>query len=169
WLSSPFGAVGIYVGGANRACPDGNLSAAWVTRVTSIGWSLMPIYVGLQAPCVQQPGLATIDPGSAAAEGAQAADDATSRAAGFGVGPGSVLYFDMEAYGSGCTPTVIAFITAWSRQLHSHGYRSGVYGSVLAGLQDIVADEGARPDAIWFARWDDIATTADRDIPDALW
>src|SRR5438128_1984281 len=30
WLASPYRAVGIYLGGSNRACPDGNLSASWI-------------------------------------------------------------------------------------------------------------------------------------------
>src|SRR5581483_373627 len=34
WLASPYRAVGIYVGGVNRACGDGNLSASWVTGAT---------------------------------------------------------------------------------------------------------------------------------------
>jgi hypothetical protein len=169
WLGSPFGAVGIYVGGANRACPDGNLSASWIGRVADMGWSLMPLYVGLQAPCAYQGGLATIDPGSAYLQGAQAADDAATRAQGFGLGAGSVLFFDMEAYDPGCRATVDTFLTAWSRQLHGRGYRSGVYSSVDSGIRGLVADTAARPDAIWLARWDGVATTGDPAVPDALW
>ena len=65
WLASPYRAVGIYLGGSNRACPDGNLSAAWVNSVVASGWNLLPLYVGLQAPCVSQNGLALIGAGSA--------------------------------------------------------------------------------------------------------
>ena len=54
WLSSPYRALGIYVGGANRACGDGNLSAGWANAVQAQGWKLAPLYVGLQAPCVNQ-------------------------------------------------------------------------------------------------------------------
>src|SRR5207244_4091336 len=66
WLASPYRAVGVYVGGTNRACPDGNLSAAWAANVIASGWNLLPLYVGLQAPCVQQTGLALIDPSNPA-------------------------------------------------------------------------------------------------------
>jgi hypothetical protein len=169
WLGSPFGAVGIYVGGANRACPDGNLSASWIVRVTAMGWSLMPIYVGLQAPCAYQGGLATIDPGSAYAQGIQAADDAATRAQGLGLGPGSPLFFDMEAYDPGCGSTVMTFLTAWNRQLHGRRYRSGVYSSANSAIRDLVGDAVARPDAIWIARWDGVATTGDTVVPDNLW
>ena len=54
WLTSPYRAVGIYIGGVNRACQDGNLSATWVSSTLGAGWSLLPLYVGLQAPCVAQ-------------------------------------------------------------------------------------------------------------------
>ena len=60
WNASPYRAVGIYLGGANRACADGNLSASWVSSTLSLGWSLLPLYVGLQAPCVGQSGLKKI-------------------------------------------------------------------------------------------------------------
>src|SRR6478752_1182390 len=52
WLASPYRAVGIYIGGSMRACGDGNLSSTWVSQVSSMGWGLIPIYVGPQAPCV---------------------------------------------------------------------------------------------------------------------
>src|SRR6516164_124804 len=57
WLASPYRSVGIYIGGANRACGDGNLSAGWVGSVEGQGWRLVPEYVGLQAPCAFQGGL----------------------------------------------------------------------------------------------------------------
>src|SRR5438105_10871938 len=87
WLSSPYRAVGVYIGGSNRACPDGNLSASWTASVVSSGWSLLPLYVGLQAPCVTQPGLALIDPANAASQGTAAADDAVARAGVFAIAP----------------------------------------------------------------------------------
>src|SRR5438445_12869536 len=51
WKSSPYRAIGIYIGGPNRACGDGNLSNSWVHSVNAMGWHLVPIYVGQQAPC----------------------------------------------------------------------------------------------------------------------
>ena len=52
WSASPYRALGIYLGGVNRACADGNLNASWITSTLAAGWSLLPLYVGLQAPCV---------------------------------------------------------------------------------------------------------------------
>src|SRR6476620_1477903 len=89
WLASPYRAAGIYIGGSMRACPDGNLSASWVSQVSSMGWGLIPIYVGPQAPCVNQTNLATIDPAKAAAQGKAAAVDAAGRAADAALGVAS--------------------------------------------------------------------------------
>ena len=50
WGASPYRAVGIYVGGANEACAQPNLSPSWVAQESAAGWVLLPIYVGLQAP-----------------------------------------------------------------------------------------------------------------------
>ena len=48
WGSSPYRTIGVYLGGANSACAQPNLTAAWVQTVTGAGWRLIPTYVGLQ-------------------------------------------------------------------------------------------------------------------------
>ena len=124
WTVSPYRAVGIYLGGANRACGDGNLSATWVASVEAAGWSLMPLYVGLQAPCVSQKGLKTIAAAQAASQGKAAADDAVAKATQFGLPPGSPITFDMEGYSTTnatCTQTVQTFVAAWTNELHALG------------------------------------------------
>ena len=176
WLSSPYRTVGIYVGGINRACPDGNLSAGWVSSVEGQGWQLIPTYVGHQAPCVNQSGLTAIDPAMAAVQGLADADDAAARASSFGLGQNTPIYFDMEAYGNdaSCTRTVLQFLTAWTVELHRKGYISGVYGSSASMIADetrIINDCSYAPvDAIWFANWNGNATVfGDRFFSDAAW
>lgn len=174
WLSSPYRAVGIYIGGANRACGDGNLSSDWINNVTSSGWNLMPIYVGLQAPCANQGGLATIDSSQAFSEGTQAADDAANLAQGFGLGNGNLILNDMEAYNnsiSSCSQAVMDFLNAWTQELHARGYLSGVYSSLDSGITDLINYAGSiyEPDTIWFANWDGVATTSDPTIGDQNW
>ncbi|GAA2499992.1 glycoside hydrolase domain-containing protein [Terrabacter carboxydivorans] len=179
WLSSPYRAAGIYIGGSMRACPDGNLSASWVSQVSSMGWGLIPIYVGAQAPCVNQTGLATIDPSQAAAQGKAAAADAAGRAATFGLGTGSPIYYDMEAYApsASCTSTVLKFITAWTQELHARGYTSGAYGStssLMVDMSNAVGTSGfTAPDNVWFANWNGLQTLSDsaryREFPDGYW
>lgn len=174
WLSSPYRAVGVYIGGANRACGDGPLSAQWVGDEVTAGWSIWPMYVGLQAPCADQAGLAPIDPTKAAAEGTAAADDAASDAQGFGMGTGTTIYFDMEAYDTAnptCSQTVETFIEAWTAELHRQGYLSGFYSSTSSGIRDMEAIYGqpGAPDVIDFADWNGQATTSSGYIPATDW
>jgi hypothetical protein len=175
WQASPYRAVGIYLGGINRACPDGNLSTAWTSAAVAGGWNLLPLYVGLQAPCVAQPGLALINPSSAAAQGAAAADDAVARAGTFGIAPGAPIYFDMEGYktdNGSCTQTVQAFLGAWVGELRSRGYLAGVYGSAASTIRDLIplAAGPSSPDAVWIANWNDQTSVfGDRYVPDTYW
>ena len=177
WLSSAFRAVGIYIGGANRACSQANLTSSWVTSVEGLGWNLMPLYVGLQAPCASQGGMASISTSKPGTQGRQAADDAVSKAAPLGLGLGSPIYFDMEAYNStsqACVVAVERFLSAWTKELHVKGYVSGVYGSSGSTMKELVHYYGnasyASPDDIWFANWNNQATTfGDPYIPDSLW
>jgi hypothetical protein len=176
WLASPYRAVGIYIGGTNRACPDGNLSATWVESATSGGWSLFPLYVGLQAPCVGQKDLTTISPGSAVTEGAAAASDAASRAAFFGLAAGVPIYFDMESYATNdpaCTQTVQQFVSAWVDRLHALGYVAGVYGSAASMMRDMVslaASGASAPDQIDIGDWNGNARVfEDPYVPDGAW
>ncbi|MGH3321275.1 MAG: DUF1906 domain-containing protein [Streptosporangiaceae bacterium] len=161
WRRSPYGAVGIYIGGINRACPDGNLSKSWVRKARHMGWHLMPLYVGSQAPCNDFH--YEVHPGTAAAQARKQAKGAVHRAKRFGIGPGNPIYFDMEAYDSTngkCRRAVLRFLSAWTKRLHHFGYLSGVYSSVASGIRDLYRARGhiAEPDDIWFAHWDGKAT-----------
>jgi hypothetical protein len=177
WLTSPYRAIGIYIGGTNRACPDGNLSASWVTSALNGGWSLIPLYVGLQAPCVSQANLALIDPASAATQGTAAADDAAAKAVFFGLPAGSPIYFDMEGYktnDTACTRAVQAFLSAWDSQLHARGLLAGVYGSAASTIRDLLPLAGgppaAAPDQVWIANWNGQASVfGDPYVPDSVW
>src|ERR1700710_2330652 len=51
WRASPYRAVGVYISGPNRGCKQPELTADWVTKATAMGWRLLPIDLGLQAPC----------------------------------------------------------------------------------------------------------------------
>jgi len=156
-----YSAIGIYLGGQNMACDYGNLSASWVKSVHAQGWSLLPLYVGLQAPCNGFP--AQINKANAAAQGRSAADTAVADAVNFGLGKGTPIYFDMEAYNNSngnCRNTVLRFLNTWTRELHDRGYTSGVYSSASSGVTDLVTNSVigghplAEPDALWFALWD---------------
>src|SRR5947209_16949413 len=43
WLESPYRALGIYIGGVNRACANTQLSPDWTATAVATGWSLIPL------------------------------------------------------------------------------------------------------------------------------
>jgi len=177
WQASPYRAVGIYLGGVNRACPDGNLTPAWVNSVRAGGWNLLPLWVGRQAPCVSQSGLGLISAASAGAQGKAEADSAATRAAYFGIGAGYPIYFDMEGYATNnasCTQVVQRFVAAWVDELHAKRYAAGVYGSAASTIRDLVAmlesGSASTPDDVWIARWNgDEHVFGDPVVPDTYW
>jgi hypothetical protein len=175
WAASPYRAVGIYLGGANRACKDGNLSAPWVATTVSMGWSLLPLYVGLQAPCVSQTKLQRISTvqATAASQGRAAADDAAGLAVNFGLPSGSPVYFDMEGYSannSACTKSVQSFVSSWVTELRANGFVPGVYGSAASTIRDVSTLGTSMPDVIWIANWNGVeGVFGDPYVSDSLW
>jgi hypothetical protein len=173
WGSSPYHATGIYIGGTNMGCSQPNLTAAWVSEESAAGWHLIPTYVGLQAP-TNSCGCSPMNPSQASAQGVAAANDAITQAQSLGIGAGNPIYFDLEAYPTGGTNTaaVLAFLGAWTAQLHAGGYQSGVYSSADSGIQDLAAQFGTgfdEPDDIWIADWNGEQTTSDSVVPTADW
>jgi Rv2525c-like, glycoside hydrolase-like domain len=156
-----FSVAGVYIGGEEMACGYGNLSAAWVRAVKALGWSLMPTYVGPQAPCDTFSGKINLK--RAAAQGRLNAQWAIRDAAMFGMGKGSPIYYDMEAYDntkSRCVNAVLEFLDGWTRQINEEGYISGVYSSAGSAVTDLANNTKvaghplAEPQALWFALWD---------------
>jgi hypothetical protein len=174
WRASPYHAIGVYIGGADMACAQPNLTASWVSTETAAGWRLIPTYVGLQAPS-NSCGCSGITPSRASSQGTAAATDAIARAQAVGMGSGSPIYFDMEAYprGGSNSATVLNFLSAWTTQLHASGYRSGVYsGGVSGAIGDLAARWGTtypEPDDIWIANWNGRKSTSDPYVSDAPW
>jgi hypothetical protein len=177
WMnSSPYRAANIYIGGAERACGDGNLSATWVSHVRAMGWRLIPTYVGLQAPCTGFSHKVSSDPTVATTQGQQSADDAIARAQSFGLPAGSPVYFDMENYSrsaAGCSAAVLAFLGGWTNELHAQGWASGAYGSGSSLVTDLSAQWGTgypEPDDLWFADWNNLDSAyGDPYAPDSAW
>jgi len=177
WInSSPYRAANIYIGGAARACGDGNLSASWVSSVRSLGWRLIPTYVGLQAPCTSFSQTMSSDPATATTQGVQAADDAVQRAQFFGLPANTPVYADVENYDTtapGCSAAVLAFLSGWTQELHAKGFTSGVYGSGASLCHDLVAAAGTgytEPDDLWFADWNNLDSIyGDPYVPDTMW
>ena len=177
WLASPYRAVGVYVGGENRTCAQPQLTASWVRAVANLGWRLIPIFKGLQAPCGGKPTDSKIVPSAAAAQGTAAADNASEQVKALGMYRGGAIYYDMEQYttaDSACRTAVLTFLSAWTKELHHLGYVSGVYENLNLGARDLAgvynSSKYARPDALWIARYDlNLALTGWAGISDSRW
>lgn len=177
WADSPYRAIGVYIGGLNRGCSQPNLTASWVAEQTAAGWSLIPTYVGLQAPTSSCSSCAKLSTSTttAATQGTEAATDAVNQARIAGIGEGSPIYFDMESYSrtTSASNATLSFLAAWTARLHALGYQSGVYSSGASGVADLAAKYGAsylEPDEIWFANWNGRASAAsDPYVPAEAW
>jgi Domain of unknown function (DUF1906) len=174
WSSSSYRAVGVYIGGANMACAQTNLTTSWVTKQSDAGWHIVPIYVGLQAPS-NACGCQSITVGKAASQGDTAAAAAVQEAKSIGLGTGNPIYYDMEGYNttvSGNSTAVLNFLQAWTETLHKDGYRSGVYSSADSGISDLASKFGSgytEPDDIWFADWNDEQNVTSSVAPTSEW
>jgi uncharacterized protein YraI len=177
WKSSPYKAVGIYIGGVNRSCAQPQLTANWVTSVTAMGWRLIPIYLGLQAPCSTRATSAKISPISAYTQGTREAVDAANRAKALGLLPGGAIYSDMEHYNSAdsaCRLAVLRYLSAWVKEIHVQRYLAGIYAHQNSGAGDLAdvynSTSFARPDALWIARWDgNSSLTGWPTVPNSFW
>ncbi len=169
WLASPYRAIGIYIGGVNRACAQPNLTAGWIRRIQQAGWHYFPIYAGLQATCVKAGGDALINPRKAAAQGKAAAVDAASQAVSLGIPHGTPIIYDMEAY-AGCGPQVVTFLSSWDSELHVLKYAAAVYES-FSNIGDLVkaSQTMTEPDLIHYADWDGKAVTNSSYMPTSMW
>ena len=173
WLTgSPYWAVGIYISGDSRGClSQPNLSPTWVRSQLAKGWRLLPITLGPQAWCttreryLQQVRISpnpTDAYAKARTQGRAEARKTVSAATRLGIRSGSTLWYDLEAFptaGRDCRESVLNFLNAWTRQLHTLGYRSGAYSSAASGIKILddarVSRPGAflLPDQLWIADW----------------
>jgi hypothetical protein len=174
--SSPYGAVGIYIGGGNRGCQQPQLTAEWVSQQVAAGWRLLPIYMGPQPECTTSSKRIRFTPAQAAATGRTAGSDAVLQARSLGIPKGSTVFLDVEAYKTGdapCRRSVLDYQSAWTARLHDLGYASGFYSSLGSGIVDQVSvytsTSWVRPDYLWFARYDGVAVTTHPSIPSAYW
>ncbi|MFD8148077.1 DUF1906 domain-containing protein [Streptomyces sp. NPDC059708] len=166
---SPFGAVGVYIGGRARACAQPRLTADWVRRQLTAGWHLMPVWVGPQPWNSSTTGLST-DPTEASGEGREAAEGAAGAARALGLPPGTPLYADLENYSDRATwdAPVVAYVTAWTGRLHELGYHAAAYVSASSGAKALAARyaraPAAMPDVLWVARWNGADSVTDADM-----
>lgn len=171
--TAPYKSIGVYIGGVNRACPDGNLSATWVRTVRTAGYSFLPIYVGRQAPCSGVGTTISTNPSLATTNGHDAAVDAIHDMQRLGFPTHTPVYLDLEPYTSSttCTRSVLRFLDEWVHRLHLSGYVAAVYTSNLTDLLTAHATAGFYlPDAVWISRWNGKASVyGDPVLGDKYW
>ncbi|HUA28444.1 MAG TPA: DUF1906 domain-containing protein [Streptosporangiaceae bacterium] len=166
WLRrSRFRAIGVYIGGSDRACAQPELTPGWVRGEAAAGWHFIPMYVGPQAAFGQIT--------APARQGRAAADDAVMQAERLGFGPRTPLYYDMEAYSPAEAGVTLAFLSAWTTRLRALGYSSGIYGSSNAGIGYLArryfGHSYAMPDVIFDALWNGQRNTRDAVFRNGEW
>jgi len=193
WTHSPYQDYGVYLGGCDVYCvsPTGQdtcgaswhagtsktvdtyLTPAWYTSVTKMGWGIIPIWVGPQAPCIANASSYwTINNADNLSTGTYQADLAIAKANALGITNG-IIYYDMEGYtpdGGSCSSTVETFLESWTAELHANGFESGLYGGVAAFEADFLDLGAEEPDAAWFALWNTNTTVFNiGSLPNTYW
>ncbi|MFC5719903.1 DUF1906 domain-containing protein [Streptomyces gamaensis] len=173
WRSSDYRAVGVYYAGRSRACPrQTHLSGGWLAGAHSMGWRVLPIYVGSQSPCVRSDSKRGYTIGDwPYDQGQDEAQEAVGRASALGIAPRSPLYLDMEAYDDkddDCAHTTLEFVRGWSAGVREAGYLAGFYSSAESGVRHMErarrGGTGSLPDVMWFARWRGSPSTRDEPV-----
>ncbi|MFD9005421.1 glycoside hydrolase domain-containing protein [Streptomyces sp. NPDC059582] len=175
WHNGTYGAAAVYIGGKNRGCAQANLTASWVKSVSTVGWKLIPIYVGAQPPCQTGSSPEKISASTAASLGAKDAADAVAKASALGMKAGSPVYLDMESYditNKACNDAVLTYVRAFDKALRAKTYRSGYYGFTSSSAKAIAnaTDKTDLPGNMWYALWDkQYTTTADWPFGPTQW
>ncbi|MGV9317748.1 glycoside hydrolase domain-containing protein [Streptomyces sp. NPDC003660] len=159
-----YGAAAVYIGGKNRGCAQPNLTASWVKSVNSMGWKLIPLYVGAQPPCQKSANPEKMTTANAASLGATDAKDAVAKASALGMKAGSAVYLDMEPYDTAnkaCNDAVLTYVRSFSKTLRAKVYRAGYYGFTSSSAKAVAtaADKTDLPGNLWYALWDGQDTT----------
>ncbi|MGW2649538.1 glycoside hydrolase domain-containing protein [Streptomyces sp. NPDC001393] len=164
WHTGFYGAAAVYIGGRNRGCSQPNLTASWVKSVNSVGYQLIPIYVGAQPPCQTGSNPEKLTATTAASLGTTDADDAVAKASGLDMKAGSPVYLDMEPYdttNTSCNNAVLTYVRAFDKELRAKTYRTGFYGFTSSSAKAIATatDKTDLPGNLWYALWDKQYTT----------
>ncbi|MFJ6833303.1 glycoside hydrolase domain-containing protein [Streptomyces sp. NPDC091209] len=164
WHTGFYGAAAVYIGGKNRGCAQPNLTASWVKSVSTLGWKLIPLYVGAQPPCQTGSSPEKLTASTAASMGAADGADAVAKATALGMKAGSPVYLDMESYvitDKACNDAVLTYVRAFDKTLHAKTFRTGYYGFTSSSAKAVATatDKTDLPGNLWYALWDKTNTT----------
>jgi Domain of unknown function (DUF1906). len=164
WHTGFYGAAAVYIGGENRGCGQPNLTASWVKSVSTLGWKLIPLYVGAQPSCQTGSSPEKLTASTAASMGATDGADAVAKATALGMKAGSPVYLDMESYditNKACNDAVLTYVRAFDKTLHAKTFRTGYYGFTSSSAKAVATatDKTDLPGNLWYALWDKTNTT----------
>lgn len=154
WTNTPWNYANIYIGGDQRGCAQPTLNSSWVSDIIGQGWTLVPTWVGPQAPttsCSSCTIRISTNLTEAEEQGKEQADEASTAANELGLIAPTIIYYNMEEY-SGSSPEVKAFLEGWRIELHNVGNKAGVYGAPANAGTDW-ANAASAPDDVWIADW----------------
>jgi hypothetical protein len=166
WSGTPWSFVGVYIGGAVRACSQPNLTATWMNSTYTQGWRHEFIWVGPQAPCTTFSSRISYDTATAYQQGQSEASAAYTALINLGItnnASGTPVVYDMEGYtnDSACRAAVQSFMQGWVDQLAvAPAQVSGVYGSACNSYLSDLAVIARPPAYIWAANWDSNPSTS---------
>jgi hypothetical protein len=159
WDHSPYSFYALYIGGIHLPSLCVSADAAWVQAVHQQGWSFVPTWVGLQAPCTNYTHRMSADPAVSYIEGRQEAQAASTAASSMGLTNnglgGTVIYYDMENFGGaspGCRQAAASFMNGWDKRLQELGNIAGGYGAHNSYVEDWALIENV-PTDVWAAYW----------------
>ncbi|RNL77659.1 DUF1906 domain-containing protein [Nocardioides marmorisolisilvae] len=185
--SSPFRAVGVYMSGVLRYCSDQpNLTPTWVHTQLAAGWRLLPIHLGRQANCTtveryQAHRISALPANNysyARSQGIDEARTAVAAAKKLALPRHSTIFYDLESFNIGnsaCRSSALRFIGAWTSELKSLGYASGMYSSASTGIKMLddarvsASNTVPLPTYIWIADWNDKRNTSSTYIRSDGW
>jgi hypothetical protein len=164
WSNTPYAVWGVYIGGADRACGQPNLTSSWVASVTNQGWGLLPIWVGPQNPCLAGFSHFSTNTSTAYSQGQNEAISAYNTLISLGISSNAPIIYDMEGAGGSsqtCINATKSFIQGWTNQLHvAPAQSAGIYTSTCGGFLDQFAFNSPPPDFIDGADWDGNPSTS---------
>jgi hypothetical protein len=168
WPNTIYSTIGIYLGGGNRACPQPNLTAAWITHQQARGWAFIPTWVG---PQMSWPTCRTVEKlwnsnistntSTAYDQGRAEAVAAFNAAGALGMSTNDMpLAYDLEGYtppaanATLCRNAAKSFMKGWADFLAvAPAQKSGLYGSACNTYMDDFAYNGNPPDFVWIGDW----------------
>jgi Rv2525c-like, glycoside hydrolase-like domain len=158
WYDSPYYSINLYIGGSLSHCANQELNALWVQEISKQGWTLIPTWVGPQAPCTSFLDRISYDPQLSYQQGQAEANSAIEASSQIGLLGGSIIYYDVESYSiasknPSCRDAMNSFLSGWTQRIHSAGYRAGAYGASCNSFITEWATISPTLDDIWIASW----------------